>query len=343
MRKVICLLVFLCAVFTGFGYAEKLSVLPGLNSPTTIEIVDNELFVIDSVVVYVFSLKDYKLVRKFGKRGEGPGELLPNPEISPQMEVLDGKVYVSTPTKSICFSKEGKMLSEKKFAVFSPQIIHHGKYYALTKAAEGSDGIQRFKVGLYDANMKGVKDIYSRNREAAYKKGKIEIPPFLLYIRSYKDKLYVFDHVKGFHIDVFDKDGKPLKPIDVDYDKVKVTKAYEKELFDWLSIQPHYKESTMDVKSMIAVAEYLPVMKTFLISEDKIYVQTYVEKDGKSEFVIVDLKGKVLKKLFLPVEIDAMKIQASPDVLFAFRGDTCYCIKENTEDEVWVLHKFSVK
>jgi hypothetical protein len=61
---------------------KKLAALKEVVNATAIEIDGDELFVLDEVVVYVYSMKDFKLLRKFGREGNGPGEFVYYP-VSP--------------------------------------------------------------------------------------------------------------------------------------------------------------------------------------------------------------------------------------------------------------------
>ena len=90
-KTMIFMVLMLLIVFPGF--AVKLAVLPELNRPSYLEIRENEVFVLDETAVKVYSLKDCHLVRQFGKKGNGPGELMPNDEIPLQMQLVNAIVF----------------------------------------------------------------------------------------------------------------------------------------------------------------------------------------------------------------------------------------------------------
>lgn len=46
---------------------------------------------------------------------------------------------------------------------------------------------------------------------------------------------------------------------------------------------------------------YFPAIKTCLVADKKLYVQTYKEKDEKTEFYIFNINGKLEKKTLIPV------------------------------------------
>ena len=37
-----------------------------------------------------------------------------------------------------------------------------------------------------------------------------------------------------------------------------------------------------------------------MVKNDKIYVSTYLRQDNKEKYIIMDLKGKIIKKTYLP-------------------------------------------
>jgi hypothetical protein len=61
---------------------------------------------------------------------------------------------------------------------------------------------------------------------------------------------------------------------------------------------------------------------------------TYTKKDGKNEFLILNLKGKYLKKFYLPIK--DMDVQFYPT--YTVRDSKFYQLVENQESEEWELH-----
>ena len=123
MFKKILLLLVLLLVFFSLNFPRKLAVLPELMKPGNIEIDGDNLYALDGVVVYVYSMKNYHLLTKFGKKGQGPGELVPNDEIPLQMRLVNGNIFLNSQTKMIYYSKEGKMLKEKSLPFTCVNII----------------------------------------------------------------------------------------------------------------------------------------------------------------------------------------------------------------------------
>lgn len=48
--------------------------LAGLNRPSAIEADQYRLFIVEDTSILIYSLEDFKLLKKFGRKGQGPGE-----------------------------------------------------------------------------------------------------------------------------------------------------------------------------------------------------------------------------------------------------------------------------
>jgi len=74
MKKGYIILFFF--LFVSFSFAKKVATLPELNNPFGLYIDVDRIFITEGVTTYIYSSKDYSLIKKFGKEGEGPGEIL---------------------------------------------------------------------------------------------------------------------------------------------------------------------------------------------------------------------------------------------------------------------------
>lgn len=336
MKKIACLILLLVLVFPVFS--EQLAVLPELTRPSMMEISGDELFVLDGMEVLVYSLTDFKFLRKFGKQGEGPGELMFNPELPLCMLFDKEHVVLNSFNKMIHFTKAGKMVKEVKLPPITMQAIPFGENYAVTKFTRNTEGEGSIDVILLDGEMKELKTLTTTKLLNSFKKRQIAVPFMSVFIRSASDKLYAFAHQKGLHIDVFDLDGKPLKPVEHAYEKIKVTEPYKKKTFEWLKAQPAFKNVPEELKKMIFFPEYLPVLQHFMVKEGKIYIETTRTEKGKAEFIILDLDGKLLKRNFLP-DNTIETIRGTPAANYTFAGDKYYYLVDNADEEEWELHR----
>lgn len=337
MKKIVFLVLLVLLIFASHGFPGKLSVLAELSNPGVIEIDGDELFVLDDVQVYVYSLQDYRFLRKFGKKGEGPGELLPAPDLPITMQVSKEYVLLHSFNKMIYFTKTGKMIKEKRIPFIVFQVIPFGKNYAVTKFIRTNEGGSQVSVLIFSAEFKELKNLYETALLNDQGKGKIAFPLTSVYIQCLDNQLFLVDQQKEFEIQRFDLEGNRLTPIKKAYQKIKVTEAYKKESWEWIKLQPAYKNAPGIVERMLYFLEYLPVTKNFLAKNNKIYLQTYKTKDSLYEFFILDINGTVLKTVFLP-GAKKESIRPNPAVTYAFKDNKYYYLEENLDEEEWELH-----
>ncbi len=318
---------------------EKLTVLSELTNPSILKSDGERLFVLDGYKVFVYSMKDYKLLYEFGKRGEGPGELLASSDVPLTMALNGNQLIVNSHNKMVYFQKNGKYIKELKIPFFAFNILPFGENFAVTKFLRKKDGSSTINVNLCDKNLKMVKVIYSSTLLNDQGKGKIAYPLLSTNIWCSDKKLYVFDQLKDFIIDIYDLSGNKIKTIKKDYKKIKIDKAYKKEKLEWFKIQPAFKEAPDRIRDMVYFLDYLPSIDNFSISNQKIFVQTSKIKDGKAEFIILNNNGETEKTLMLPnARIEA--IRPSPITNYLFINNNYYYLTDIEEE--WELNRIKL-
>lgn len=338
MKKMTVVFIFLLSLCFSYVFAKKLAALPQLNNPISIEIHEDELYILDEVVVYVYSLKDYRLLRKFGKKGEGEGELMPNTEVPLVMNIANGNVFLNSQIKMIQYSKKGEIIKEQRIP-FSFQTIPFGENYVSIKISTSS-AMNTFNVILYDPGFNQLKVLYSRERIPRSRRGKLSLPPELIIIRSSKDKLFVFDQKKGFVIDTFDLQGKRVNHIKIDYRRIKMTDYFKNAAEAWFRAQPSFRMATEELREMIYFPDYLPIMRNFIIKNQKLYIQTYRTRGNSSEFIFLDFDGKLIKQTFLP-DYEKSPVQLNSSNIFTFFNEKYYHLLG--KESVWEIHVEEIK
>ena len=341
------LLLLSLSVFPGF--AEKLAVLPELNRPSYIETRDNEVYVLDDTVVKVYSLKDCRLLRQFGKTGNGPGELMPNDEIPLQMQMVDGQIFLNSQTKFIHYSYAGEVLKEKATHFMCMQILPLGKNYCISRVNFTPKREIFFHIILYDRDLNPLKTIYtSKPTSTVRSRGKAIIPSNFTYMKLAPSgkRLYVFSgRQEDFQVLAFDLDGNPLKPIKMNYQCPNWTDSFKQEFIDWFKTFPRFRAMGGNedlIKQYIEFPVYLPAIRDILPGENRLYVQTYKKQAKDSEFFVFDENAQLIKQVFLPDESRYL-VKMNPDVTFTIRNDRYYYLVENPDSGDWELHMMPIK
>jgi hypothetical protein len=338
MIKRILILFVLSVVLVSYVFPKKLAVLPQLIKPGVIAIDGEAIYVLDGVEVYVYSPKDYQLVNKFGKRGSGPGELIPNDEIPLHMKLVNGNIFLNSQTKMIYYSKRGNLIKEKTLPFMCMQIVPLGDGFAVSKVAAEKNGEITFNVVLCDARCKPVKILTALEKNDASRRGKIVIPPPYIYLHCTNDMLFVTGgNKKDFHIEIFDKKGNPLPPIQQAYQRLRLSDSFKNELLDWFKTDNRFKNIPLEVFRRLHYQPYLPAVRDVVVTPNRVYVQTYKQKSHDSEFFVFTLKGKPLKRVFLPTAT-RYKVKLNADTVFTFYNNAYYYLLEGSDSDHWELH-----
>lgn len=73
-----------------FAEADRVGVLEGIFQPASVAVWGDEIFVLEGAPLSVFSLDDLRLLRRFGREGQGPGEV----KITPWLKnILHAGIY----------------------------------------------------------------------------------------------------------------------------------------------------------------------------------------------------------------------------------------------------------
>jgi hypothetical protein len=125
MKNTLLFLITLLAGWFTFSYAEKAAEFPGYALPAQIAVDDQHIYIVEESSISVHSLKDFKLKKRFGRKGEGPQEFKSKPAINVQTDVI----VVNSQAKVSFFNKDGTFLKEVNHIVSGSQFLPLGKQF----------------------------------------------------------------------------------------------------------------------------------------------------------------------------------------------------------------------
>jgi hypothetical protein len=343
--------IFSLIVFIGINgiiFAEKAATLSPLVYPRKIVADGNRIFISDYPFIYIYSRTDYKLLKKFGGKGEGPGEFYIQTELVHQKEkglqiyVQPDYLLVNSMGKVLFFNRDGDFTRMVRFNPygFGRQFIPLGKNFAAWETARAK-GRRYTAVNLYGPDLHKIKEIYECDFPFDLSVGSSTKFRFFILEGPIYDtcdnKLFTsFSGIQKFAIDVFNENGEKLYTISTDYEKIKLTdEDADRYKSDFKYIYKRGLESNL--KNTI-FPEYFPAIRNFSVADGKIYVLTFKKEGNKSEFVIFDLKGNLLKKIMAPVA----EMNAKQFFPYSITDGKFYQIIEN-EDEIWELHVTNIE
>lgn len=336
MKKISIFLILLSLVT--FIQAKKVALLEGLFKPDMIAMGDNLICITEGASVFLYSQGDYHLVKKFGKRGEGPREFKINPFGVPMVAYpYNNKIYVSSSAKVSVFSEDGDFIKESKvkpITVFLPFL----EGFLATGMTPNGKKQTVLSVDLYNEKFEKLKTLYISDMQVG-PSANMDLPFSSFTFLPYKDRAYLVIGKEGLAIDVFDEKGSKLYRIKKEYKPLTVTEEYRKKTLDWYKASPIYKQYFEVLKNRITFKRQYPAIRDMLIKDGMIYLLTYKKQQGNSECIILDLKGNEKKRVFLPAP-DNFGMDFYPK--YEIHNRHFFVLVENEDDEVWELHKYEI-
>lgn len=322
----------------------KIVSLPDILEPSCIAVDKQHIYIIDrDRSIFIYSTDDFRLIKRFGRMGEGPGEFSTRPVITVYPDYLLFNIL----SKMIYFTKDGEFKKEIKIPFFYQpynfSFVLVGENFVGFPTVIAQDG-STFYIGcIYNKKFQMIKQFYEPVSFGG------PPPPLgserdviLDYIQMSieREKIYVADSRKGFHISVFDSQGRLLYEIHKDFKKLKVNKEYKngyikkkKEHRHWERVYSQYKYK---------YSEYFPAFFSFKIDNEKIYLVTYTKEDNLYEIIVMNLKGDIIKSTYVfPLHPYGSLYTLSSE--YDIHDDKIFYLSYNYQNDVYELNIAEIK
>jgi len=334
MKKTIFLLSFLL-FFASINFA-KVHLMADLVKPSMIIVRDNKLYVLEKTTISIYSIKDMKLLTKFGKSGEGPGEFMARPYGPPMsMSFVNGELVVNSTNKLSYFTSMGKFIRERK--AFANLVLYQVKdnFIAIGPSPD-DEGKFRISIRLYSNDLKEIKKLFHTNISVNPRDNFVLPLSAITHNPSYKDMIVIPESNKDFVISIFDHQGRRLSKIEKNFEKVNIPKKFRLETHEWFKKYSPFKQFYENIKQFIKFKEYFPAVRDLYIADNRIHVITYKRKGELWECVILDMKGKEINRLFVP--LDRYVPFTYYAILYSIENGKMYSLIEDEDEETWDLH-----
>jgi hypothetical protein len=311
--------------------AEMVARMPQVLRPFFITITAGRLYVVeDSSKVHIFNMdpKGVAFVKTFGQEGEGPGEF----DFIHQIRVRKDHLEIPTLGKFARFSLDGLFIDEIKLPirVFKNGIYQMGENY-LARDYSFDNKESTTSIRLYNKDFKLISEIGVRMEPGGI--NKLNLVANYYSARVSDDKIYVADSGKETIVTVYDPNGIKQKEIRLPLEPVKMTAALKEIIIKPLKENKQMKSRWEDFEKRLYFPDHTPGLDYFEVVDGRFVTRTYNYRENSVEFVIFDLQGRELKRLFLP-----NTGRLSNGVLFCFSQGRFFCLRENIDAEVWELH-----
>jgi hypothetical protein len=307
-----------------------------------------EIFVLQEGTVLVYSIKNTRLLRQFGKSGEGPGELRVIPHRSNMMLIRDNSVFIDGYDKVIEYSRNGGLIREtrKTYSHFIVQPL--GNRFVTLKRSQDEKNRIFLAVTLCDKDFKVKKELY--RRLMTRQRNVVELFPDAQNFWTWEDKIFVEKSGEGFVLETFNSSGEPLFRISKEMKKSPVKASERKKVINRFKNDPEIKAmggwNRVSKQIDFRFPDTFPPIREFTAGEGKLYVQTYHNKGMDVEYIILDLSGKILSRVFLPQGPPVLfdeELSGRINRFYSFSGEYYYYLMENEETETWEIHRLNWK
>jgi hypothetical protein len=313
----------------GSVFGKVAAVIHEVSNPQFLDIDDRQLYIVENASIYIYSLEDFKLKKKIGGAGSGPREFQAVPPLT--IDARSDNIIVNSAGKVSFFSKDGKLKKELKVIIVGSafQPLKHG-YAAQGVAFVGRSAFA--VVNLFDAQLNKIKEVFRYDTPAVHY-GKIDLFHQDALFTTYKDKLFIAT-MKGLTIDVLDHTGKQLYTIKYpkEYKKRKFTPEDEKEFREYLKLKASQDYAV--AKDRLIFPGHYPEIAAFVISDNNVFVITWKRKPGQAEFVIFNMKGKLLNQAYFPFVLRD-PVSGYP---WNIKNGKLYQLIKNKDTRKWELH-----
>ncbi len=340
-KNIIIAIIGFCFFFLPAG-AKEHGTLPEIMKPEMIRVSGNELFVVQGAQVFNYSLKNLKLLRTIGRKGEGPGELPVSSFWHNTVTVYPDSLFIDGFNKVLYFNRAGKLIKEvkKKGNIF--QTYRLGKHFLVLDQVHTEGNTQYQVLNLYGVNFRKIKELCRQPSGIQPRRKMTDLVPDSLHFQVYRDRLYVERSPQGFLIEVYDETGKKLYDIRQKTEPLPLTaedKARALQRFkDDAPVKEMGFENFKRNVSDIRYPKHFPAIRSIDVSKDKIYVRTFKRKKGKEECVVMDLTGKTPARTYLTRLENAAFLPYFLGIrYYTIHDGTFYYLKENEEEETWEL------
>ncbi len=336
MLKHIIILILILIVFCFSGFAEKVAVLPELMKPSIMAVDDTQLYVTEEASVFIYSLKDFELVKKFGRAGQGPQEFFIVPTLPLVIDVQTDQIIAVSIRKVSYFTKQGEFIKEVRMKSMAFYLQPMGdRFLGIAEIPE--DGVVYNTINIYDLEINKLKEVYRVKKNFQKPGSGLKVLEKTLTYQAYKDKI-LLPGKDDATIDVFDREMKKLFSIHLDQEKRKVDQKFKDNAIKQLKTDPTTKDIFPLLKPII-FPDYFPTIAAFFVEDDTIYVMTWKIENSINEFFTYDMSGKFKKRLLIPIQYET---ELKPYPITLNKGKL-YQIVENEEEEVWEFHMSKIE
>ncbi len=336
MKKI--LVIILILLISQSVYSKVAGVLPGLMKPSSIAVGDGRLYVAQEATVLVYDLNTLKLIKKFGKQGQGPEEFPLAFGIPLVVLVEKNHIQVDSPNRITLFTKDGEFIKVIKTKGGTFTLGHQpvGDHYVAVGFIQ-EDGINYYSINLYDSELNKVKSL-AKIKRSIQQTGAIKVFSDQIQVATHEDKIYLASE-QDFTVYTINTKGDILHTYKMeDYKRVKFEDKHKQLIYDTIEKNPAQRAYLDVFKQRAEFPKYFPAILNLFVMDDLINIVTWEREGEKFKFYLFDTDWKLKDQLYIGFKMQG-GLASFPTT---FNSGNLYQVIEN-DDEEWELHVTSIR
>ncbi len=251
---------------------------------------ENNLYILSSRTEKDFIFKfdsNGKLLSTFGRKGEGPGEL-----IRPRSLLIGARdeiaVAVGRINKLSIFSKDGKLIQEKKFNSFKGNVM--GAYplennqYLLAMheyPTKENSFCTQYYFSLCNNKLEELKEFDRVQIPFPEFHDKFEGTYHTFFGCISDGKVFTAFQDRGYEIRVYDLQGNLIRKIRKKYTPAPVPEEYKKKY-----MMAFMRPRDAEIRKKIYFPDFMPPLHSFFTDDEgRVFVMTYDQGENPGEYI----------------------------------------------------------
>lgn len=308
--------------------------------PDHIRVDHDYIYIVEPYSLLIYSRKNFKLVKMFGNKGEGPGQFRETVGVDRlSIKLFPDYVFVGSLQKSTYLTREGDLKKEIRLTEFT--LSDHFPFYDRLlgckykiKKEERAVGISYRVFGIFETGGSLDKEICDIREPNFYEENGFinDMCTKRQQMDTCGDRIYISGR-KGFVIDIYDKNGTFLKSLEHNATGRKLTEKEKEEVYNVYEVFFRHLSGGRywpRAQRLMQIPDQFSAFHSFLIADEKIYVQTYKnEADDNADIYVFHPDGNLLEKISFPFIWEDI---CKPHV-FTIKDNTLFQVVPNEETQ----------
>ena len=358
----LCVLFWLTLPARG-GEDSCLGLLRETPKPQALQVIGDKILVMEKATVHVYQREGLRFLYKFGKAGEGPGELPDSPFWTNSLYRHENGLFLEGFNKVLWYDLSGSYLKEEKKRKMAFKLIPVGEGYVGRSFPMSEPGNKKMftALQLFDKSFNPIGELQQKPEAMLNQFGLFTMVPDPIQFEVSGNQIFVKNNALGCVIDVFDCFGKKLRQISHTVAPLPVDDAYRaramallKENFDKKTLVMVFVPVEVGEKGWQGFLQWadlqfpknLPAIKDFWVTDKRIYVQTHKVQQGTDQFFVFSKEGQFLGERYLPSlnnpYLMGYYMAGIGARMSVFADGHYYYLMENEEEDLWEVHRVKV-